>query len=237
VHSFRPGDTHGRPASASSTATIVLQPIQTGPGHGIGLSVAKRVATHSCAAMSGSPAMRLRGTTFFAANPSLRAEEVYVMNQPVIRILVVDDESAIRRALAATARELGFQVVEASRGEEALLTLRARSAFDVVLLDHQYARHRRHGNAAPDSRLCSPAADSDVLTVRDQEEDNGGRRSIWARTIMSPSHSARGRLIARIRTAVRRVRAPIRAEDAPIEIGRDSPGTRVKRTPCIKRGA
>ena len=56
------------------------------------------------------------------------------MNQPVIRILVVDDESAIRRALRPPLVELGFQVVEASRGEEALLTLRA-SAFDVVLLD------------------------------------------------------------------------------------------------------
>jgi two-component system KDP operon response regulator KdpE len=42
------------------------------------------------------------------------------MNQPVIRILVVDDESAIRRALRPPLVELGFQVVEASRGEEAL---------------------------------------------------------------------------------------------------------------------
>ena len=46
------------------------------------------------------------------------------MNQPPIRILVVDDESAIRRALRPPLVELGFQVMEASRGEEALQTLR-----------------------------------------------------------------------------------------------------------------
>ena len=47
------------------------------------------------------------------------------MNQPVIRILVVDDESAIRRALRPPLAELGFHVAEASRGEEALQLLRA----------------------------------------------------------------------------------------------------------------
>ncbi len=39
------------------------------------------------------------------------------MKQTVIRILLVDDESAIRRALRPPLIELGFQVVEASRGE------------------------------------------------------------------------------------------------------------------------
>ena len=47
------------------------------------------------------------------------------MSQPAIRILVVDDESAIRRALRPPLLELGFQVAEASRGEEALQLLRA----------------------------------------------------------------------------------------------------------------
>ena len=46
------------------------------------------------------------------------------MMQPGIRILVVDDEPAIRRALRAPLLELGFQVAEASRGEEALQALR-----------------------------------------------------------------------------------------------------------------
>jgi len=42
------------------------------------------------------------------------------MNQAAIRILAVDDEPAIRRALRAPLLELGFQFNEASRGEEAL---------------------------------------------------------------------------------------------------------------------
>ena len=56
------------------------------------------------------------------------------MNQPSIRILIVDDEAAIRRALRPPLLELGFQVAEASRGEEALQLLHC-AAFDIVLLD------------------------------------------------------------------------------------------------------
>src|SRR5271165_6233506 len=56
------------------------------------------------------------------------------MKQPCIRILLVDDESVIRRALRPPLLECGFQVVEASRGEEALQQLRS-GTFDVVVLD------------------------------------------------------------------------------------------------------
>ena len=47
---------------------------------------------------------------------------------------MVDDEPAIRRALRPPLVELGFQVAEASRGEEALQVLRA-TVYDAVLLD------------------------------------------------------------------------------------------------------
>ena len=56
------------------------------------------------------------------------------MNQPALRVLIVDDETAIRRALRPPLLELGFQVVEASRGEEALQALRT-AMCDAVLLD------------------------------------------------------------------------------------------------------
>ena len=56
------------------------------------------------------------------------------MNEYKTRILLVDDEAAIRRALRATLLELGFETIEASRGEEALHLARSQS-FDVVLLD------------------------------------------------------------------------------------------------------
>jgi two-component system KDP operon response regulator KdpE len=39
-------------------------------------------------------------------------------------ILIVDDETAIRRALKATLGSLGFATVEAARGEEAVALVR-----------------------------------------------------------------------------------------------------------------
>jgi len=138
------------------------------------------------------------------------------MSQPVIRILIVDDESAIRRALRPPLLELGFQVVEASRGEEALLQLRA-SAFDVVLLDVNMP-----GIGGMETlrriRAFAPRLPILMLTVRDQEEDKVAALDLGADDYVTKPFSTR-ELIARIRTAVRRVRAPIRAEDAPIEIG------------------
>ena len=56
------------------------------------------------------------------------------MSQPAIRVLIVDDEPAIRRALRPPLMELGFQIAEASRGEEALQLLHS-TPVDVVLLD------------------------------------------------------------------------------------------------------
>jgi len=72
-----------------------------------------------------------------------------------------------------------------------------------------------------------------MLTVRDQEEDKVAALDQGADDYVTKPFSMR-ELIARIRTAVRRVRAPERAEDAPIEIGeiRLDP---VKRT-VTKRG-
>jgi two-component system KDP operon response regulator KdpE len=57
-----------------------------------------------------------------------------------------------------------------------------------------------------------------VLTVRDQEEDKVEALELGADDYVTKPFSTR-ELIARIRSAVRRVRAPARAEDAPIEIG------------------
>jgi len=50
------------------------------------------------------------------------------------RILLVDDDPLIRRALRTTLISAGYHVLEATTGEEALEKLHAESA-DVVLLD------------------------------------------------------------------------------------------------------
>jgi two-component system, OmpR family, KDP operon response regulator KdpE len=138
------------------------------------------------------------------------------MNETAIRILVVDDEPAIRRALRPPLMELGFQVAEASRGEEALQTLRA-APYDVVLLDLNMP-----GIGGMETlrriRAFAPRLPILMLTVRDQEEDKVEALDRGADDYITKPFSTR-ELIARIRSAVRRVRAPARAEDAPIEIG------------------
>lgn len=138
------------------------------------------------------------------------------MNQSAIRILVVDDEPAIRRALRPPLMELGFQVAEASRGEEALQALRAAS-YDAVLLD---VNMPGLGGIETLRRIRSfaPRLPVLMLTVRDQEEDKVQALESGADDYVTKPFSTR-ELIARIRLAVRRNRAPVRAEDAPIDIG------------------
>jgi two-component system, OmpR family, KDP operon response regulator KdpE len=50
------------------------------------------------------------------------------------RVLIVEDDSALRRTLRTTLDALGFDVGEASNGEEALLRLRMAD-YEAVLLD------------------------------------------------------------------------------------------------------
>ena len=138
------------------------------------------------------------------------------MIEPAIRILVVDDEPAIRRALRPPLMELGFQVAEASRGEEALQALRG-GAYDAVLLDINMPGI---GGMETLKRIrgLAPRLPVLMLTVRDDEEDKVEALDLGADDYVTKPFSTR-ELIARIRSAVRRVRAPARPEDAPIEIG------------------
>jgi two-component system, OmpR family, KDP operon response regulator KdpE len=138
------------------------------------------------------------------------------MNQTGIRILLVDDESAIRRALRPPLVELGFLVVEAVRGEEALQLMRS-AQFDAVLLDINMP-----GIGGIETlrriRATAPRLPVLMLTVRDAEEEKVNALEEGADDYITKPFSTR-ELIARVRAAVRRVRAPARAEDAPIEIG------------------
>lgn len=138
------------------------------------------------------------------------------MSEPSIRVLVVDDESAIRRALRPPFVELGFQVAEASRGEEALHLLRAAS-FDVVLLDVNMP-----GLGGIETlrriRTFAPRLPVLMLTVRDQEADKVEALDLGADDYITKPFSTR-ELIARIRAAVRRLRAPVSVQNASINIG------------------
>ena len=110
----------------------------------------------------------------------------------------------------------GADGAEASRGEEALQLLRSGS-YDVVLLDINMPgiggieTLRRIRSFAPRLPVL-------MLTVRDGEEEKVEALELGADDYVTKPFSTR-ELIARIRTAVRRVHAPARTEDAPIEIG------------------
>lgn len=52
-----------------------------------------------------------------------------------MRALVVDDSRAARSLIGRILRELGFEVVEAGEGEEALQLLNGRTSFTVVIVD------------------------------------------------------------------------------------------------------
>lgn len=52
-----------------------------------------------------------------------------------MRALIVDDSRAIRRLLSQIVRKLGYEVVEAANGREALAVLAKSQHPDVVLVD------------------------------------------------------------------------------------------------------
>ncbi len=138
------------------------------------------------------------------------------MNGNAARILLVDDEASIRRALRTTLQELGFEIIEASRGEEALLLVRSHS-LDVVLLDLNMPGI---GGMRTLERLRAayPRLPILILTVRDDEHDKVGALELGADDYITKPFSMR-ECIARIRTAIRRAKAPDRPDDAPIEVG------------------
>lgn len=131
-------------------------------------------------------------------------------------ILVVDDDSSTRRALRGTLSGMGFSVVEAARGEEALSLVRI-TWFDAVLLDvnmpgmggMETCRRIRHAIA----RL--PIL---MLTVVDSEEDKVLALDAGADDYITKPFQLL-ELAARLRSAVRRRSAQDISQDAAIRHG------------------
>jgi len=131
-------------------------------------------------------------------------------------VLVVDDDSSTRRALRTTLSGMGFTVVEAARGEEALSLVRV-TRFDAVLLDVdmpgmgglEACRTIRHAVA----RL--PIL---MLTVMDSEDDKVLALDAGADDYITKPFQLR-ELTARLRSAVRRRNALDVNRDHPIRIG------------------
>jgi two-component system KDP operon response regulator KdpE len=132
------------------------------------------------------------------------------------KIFVVDDEASIRRALRTTLSELGFEVVEAARGEEAILLI-LTVQFAAVLLDINMPGMSGI-EACRRIRQFAPQLPILMLTVRDSEDDKVNALEAGADDYVTKPFALR-ELSARIRAAVRRGQALSTSANAPIRIG------------------
>ena len=119
------------------------------------------------------------------------------------RVLVVDDESSVRRALVTTLGVLGFQVGEAANGERAVELFRVDD-FDAVLLDINMPGM---GGIAACQMLRSehPNLSILMLTVRDNVEDKVQALDAGADDYVTKPFQL-SELTARLRAGIRRVR-------------------------------
>ena len=136
------------------------------------------------------------------------------MTEIGLRVLVVDDERAIRRYLNAALNAQGSVVIEAIDGESALRAA-ALERPDVIILDLglpdidgvEITRRIREWSQVPII----------ILSVREQESDKIAALDAGADDYLTKPFGT-GELLARIRAAVRRTNQP---ENEPvIETGR-----------------
>lgn len=132
------------------------------------------------------------------------------------KVLIVDDELSIRRALRTTFGTLGFDIAEAVTGEQALPILR-EGKFDAVLLDINMPGMGGI-EACREIRRQFPRLAVLMLTVRDDEDDKVEALEAGADDYVTKPFAVR-ELIARVRAAVRRSQAPAGSENTVISIG------------------
>jgi two-component system, OmpR family, KDP operon response regulator KdpE len=124
-----------------------------------------------------------------------------VLEKTQAMILVVDDEPSIRQALRVTLGKIGFDVAEASTGEEALALIRG-AHYDAVLLDINMPGMGGM-TACREIRQLSPGLPILMLTIRDHQDDKVEALESGADDyVTKPFHMRE--LTARVRAAIRR---------------------------------
>ena len=132
------------------------------------------------------------------------------------KVLLVEDDTSLRRTLRKTLESLGFVADDAANGETAL-AMAHMNQYEAVLLDinlpgiggiETCLRLRRGFTRLPIL----------ILTVRDSEDDKVNALDAGADDLITKPFQIR-ELAARLRSAVRRFRAPERPADASLIIG------------------
>jgi two-component system, OmpR family, KDP operon response regulator KdpE len=132
------------------------------------------------------------------------------------KILIVDDDPKLRRALHTTLHSLGFEVMESPNGEQALKDAENHK-FDVVLLDINMPGM---GGIEACRQLRRSALRLQILmlTVRETEEDRIKALDAGADDYVTKPFSV-PELTARIRAAIRRATTPLAEAADTLMIG------------------
>jgi two-component system KDP operon response regulator KdpE len=131
-------------------------------------------------------------------------------------LLLVEDDSSIRRGLKATLSALQFDIGEASTGEEALTRLHMVD-YDLVLMDLNMPG-MGGVEACRRIRREFPQISILVVTVRDSEEDKIEALDAGADDYITKPFQI-GELTARIRAILRRSRTPAPAVEEMVRVG------------------
>jgi two-component system, OmpR family, KDP operon response regulator KdpE len=132
------------------------------------------------------------------------------------RILVVDDESSLRRALSASLTMMGFIVSAQPTGEQAIECVR-NELFDAVLLDINMPGMGGMATCRV-LRQQYPRLGILMVTVRQDPKDKVEALEAGADDyVVKPFHLPE--LVARLRAVVRRTRLTSPDEPTPIRIG------------------
>jgi signal transduction histidine kinase/ActR/RegA family two-component response regulator len=130
----------------AETAQSVFEPFFTtkavGRGTGLGLAVAHGIVTQHGGQIDVKTELG-RGSTFTMFLPRARRatpSPVIALARPQAApghetLLVVEDEPAVRRAVQRNLERLGYQVLAAHDGEDALRLVEAREGIDLLLSD------------------------------------------------------------------------------------------------------
>ena len=138
------------------------------------------------------------------------------MDPSLGKILIVEDDTALRKSVKTPLSILGFSVDEAGTGEEALTMVYA-APFEAVLLDINMPGI---GGIETCRRLRKAFTRLPIimLTVRDEEDDKVNALEAGADDYVTKPFHIR-ELTARVKAAVRRYRAPERPEQLEIVNG------------------